>query len=184
MKTLQERLRSERRGTAIWSVLTPVFVLLVLLPFAAEDIIAFEAGMALAFFSLVMAIVGLVMLGVYNKRKHLLQALADPAEMLAQWESPDLYGENGDRPIPALFARQGVFYAGKPYCLCSYDCMITSAQVIFDEGFALSVRYTVPGSRGGRRHAQVLNIPIPEGRFEEAERLSEYYTRTAQGAAL
>lgn len=184
MKTLQESMRSERRNAAIWGVLTPLFVLLLLLPFVAEDVIAFEAGMALAFFSLVMAIVGFVMTGVYKKRKRLLQTLAETAEMLAQWDAPDVYGENGGRPIPALFARQGVFYAGKPYCLHSYDCVILGAQVIFDEGFALSVRYTVPGGRGGRRHTQVLNIPIPDGKFEEAERLSEYYTRTVQSAAL
>lgn len=184
MKTLHERLRSERRNAAIWSVLTPVFVLLTLLPFVTEDLIAFEAGMALAFFSLVMSIVGLVMLIMYNKRKRLLQTFAEPAETQAQWVAPDLYGENGGRPIPAYFARQGIFYAGKPYCLHSYDCVITGAQVTYDEGLTLSVRYTIPGSKTGRRYTQVLNIPIPEGRFEEAERLGDYYTRASQGAAF
>ncbi len=184
MKTLEERLRSEKRNAAIWGALTPVFVLIVLLPFVEDDVIAFEAGMALAFFSLVMAIVGLVMFVTYNKRKRLLQTFAEPAQTLARWASPDIYGENAGRPIPAFFAKQGIFYAGKPYCLHSYDCVITGAQVTYDEGLTLSIRYTIPGSRTGRRHAQVLNIPIQDGKFQEAERLSEYYTSAAQGAAL
>jgi len=184
MKTLSQKVQSERRASIVWGILTPVFLLLMVLPFVAEGLIEFDGGMALAFFSMVMAIVSFVTFGIYARRKKLLLTLCDPSELLAEWNSPDSFQENGGKPIPALFGRKGVFYAGRPYCMRSYDCIIKGAQIIFDEEVpSLSIRYTVPGSRSGIRHKSVVNIPIPEGKFSEAERLCGYYSSAAQSAA-
>lgn len=180
MKTLSQKVQSERRAFIVWGILTPVFLLLMVLPFVAEGLMEFEGGMALAFFSMVMAIVSFVMFGVYGRRKRLLLTLCDPSELLAEWNSPDSFMDNEGKPIPARFGRKGIFYAGRPYCMRSYDCIIKGAQIIFDEETpSLSIHYTVPGSRSGIRHKSVVNIPIPEGKFAEAERLYDYYSNAA-----
>lgn len=107
-----------------------------------------------------------------------LASLFDKQSILDVWKCSDRYNENKGRPVQAYFSVKGVFYAGEPYPLKSYECVITGAALIDDEGAALSVIYTVPSSRTcTRRHKNVINIPVPEGKEESAERIAEYYAR-------
>ena len=167
-----------RKMVKFWSILLCVSILPVLSPAVADRLISFEASMAAAFIGLIMVIISIAMIVVYKNRKKLLASLFDKQSILDIWECSDSYDENKGLQIQAYFSVKGVFYAGRPYPLKSYECVITGTELIDDEGIALSVVYTVPSSRSGaRRHKNVINIPVSEGKEESAKKIAGYYAR-------
>ena len=177
MRTIEQSYARQKNAVKVWAVMICVSVLLILSPAAADRLISFEASMAAAFVGLVMVIVSITMVVVYTNRKKLVASLSDGGSILDVWECADRYGENKGLPILAYFSVKGVFYAGKPYPLKSYECTIVGAELIDDGGCALSIVYTVPNSRNGAlRHAQTISIPVPEGKEESAMNIAGYYT--------
>lgn len=177
MRTLEKSAENQKRATKFWWIFLVISVLLIGTVFLPEEIGLGEAAFGLAFIGIVTAVISIVMIRVVKNRKGLLESLADKESLLDVWECPDRYDNNKGQPVPALFSKTGFFYMGKPYCLKSYECIVQKAEIVDDEGPALSFHYTVPSSRAGAaRHKSVENIPIPEGKMNAAISLAAYYT--------
>jgi hypothetical protein len=176
MNTVERSLKKQSNGVKLWSIILFVSAFLIFSPAFADRYITFGATMAAAFVGLVMLIVSIVMIRVYNNRKNLVLSLFDKHSLIDTWECVDRYNENKGLPIEAYFSVKGVFFAGNPYPLKSYECTIIGAELIEDKGTALSIIYTVPNSRNGsRRHKSVLNIPVPEGKEASAKNIADCY---------
>lgn len=177
MKKAEQVLRNQKNAILFWWIFLIISVLMILSPSIADKLISFEASMAAVFIGIVTFIVSIAMIRIYNNRKRLMMSLFNSSDLLDVWECPDRYNLNKGNPIQAYFSKNGVFFAGKPYTKNSYACIIQGAQIIDDEGAALSIIYTVPSSRmGSFRHKQTVSIPIPEGKEEAAGKLIYYYS--------
>ena len=176
MRTIEQSLKNQNAALKLWWVFLAVSVLLILSPGAADWLISFEFSMAATFVGIVMAITSMVMIRVYHNRKKLVASLFDRQSLLDVWECSDRYDENRGRPIQAFFSVMGIFYAGTPYPLNSYECTVNEIQLIDDMGPALSVVYSVPSPRNGAlRHKHTVSIPVPENKAEAARNLVGYY---------
>ncbi len=181
MKSLARSEKGQRKARAFWRIVLVVSLLLLASPVSEDRLVPFETTLAAAFVGLFFFIIALVMLSLYRKRSRLLKSLLDPAQVLESWDSPDRFKDNHGDPIPAVFGRTGLFYAGQPYCIRSYDCTFASASVENDGGPVLRIVYTVPNSRNGAvRHKSTLDIPVPETRIDAANRLAQFYSEASR----
>jgi len=177
MRTIEKSIKNQKSATKFWWVFLVISALLISTVFLPEVIGFGETAFGLAFIGIVTAVISIVMIRVFKNRKGLLESLADKESLLDVWECPDRYDNNKGQPVPAHFSKTGFFYLGKPYCMKSYECIINKAEIVDDDGAALSFHYTVPSSRAGAsRHKSVENIPIPEGKMDAAIFLAAYYT--------
>ncbi len=176
MKTLEESRKRQRNAIVFWRIFLMISWFAVLSPALADKLISFDASMAAAFLGIVCVVISLVMIRVFNTRIKLIIDLSDPDSLMDAWDVEDRYHENQGRVQQAYFSKCGVFYAGRPYPLKSYECTIVDARIMDDEGPCLSITYTTPNSRmGSARSKRKLNIPIPDGKSDSATKLANVY---------